>query len=170
MTDHARCAVVLIALAAAASATAEDFPRLKPGLWETTTSSTRQEGKAAQTTTICLDESVQQEMYRMSMGMMAGMCSKHDIRVKGATVTSDVVCDLGGTKMQSRAVMTLTGNAAYRTEAKATFDPPLMGTRESTTVIEGRNVGACKPGQKPGDVTLPGGRTLNLRQMLAPKT
>ncbi len=157
--------LALVLLTASVAAGAQDFPKLKAGLWETTTSSNRSDGKAPHTATLCLDDSVQQEMYRMSMGMMSGMCSKHDIRTRGATVTSEAVCDLGGTKMQSKAVMTLTGNSAYRTEAHATFDPPFMGSRESTTVIEGRHVGPCKSGQKPGDITLPGGKTINIRQM-----
>lgn len=156
----------LALLAAASAAGAQDFPKLKPGLWEVTTTSNRREGAAPRPTSMCLDDSVQQDMYRMSTGMMAGMCSKHDIKVAGGKVTSEAICDLGGTKMQSRAVMTLTGNTAYRTEAHATFDPPMMGTRESTTVIEGKHVGACKPGQKPGDMILPGGQTMNMRQML----
>ena len=29
------------------------------------------------------------------MGMMAGLCSKHDVKVAGNKVTSDAVCDLG---------------------------------------------------------------------------
>jgi hypothetical protein len=98
--------------------------------------------------------------------MMSGMCSKHEIRIVGGKVTSEAVCDLGATKMRSRAVMTFAaGNAAYRTEAHAKFDPPFMGNRESTTVLEGRHVGPCKAGQKPGDLTLPGGKTMNIRQL-----
>jgi hypothetical protein len=159
-----------LAIAVAVSAAeAQDFPKLKPGLWENSTSSTRSNDKAPHKSTLCLDDSVQQAMYRMSTGMMSGMCSKHDIKTSGNKVTSEAVCDLGGSKMQSKAVMTLAGNAAYRTEAHATFEPPFMGNRESTTVIEGKHVGPCKPGQKPGDLTLPGGRTLNIRQMTGAK-
>ncbi len=51
---------------------------------------------------LCLDDSVQQDMYRMSIGMMAGMCSKHDIKIAGNKVTTEAVCDLGMTKMQSQ--------------------------------------------------------------------
>ena len=32
-------------------------------------------------------------------------------------------------------------------------------------MIEGRHVGACKPGQRPGDMTLPNGQTMNIRAM-----
>jgi len=76
------------------------------------------------------------------------------------------VCNLGGSTMKSHSVMTLTGNTAYRTEAHATFDPPLAGQAVTDTVIEGRYVGACKPGQQPGDMTLPTGQTLNIRNMM----
>lgn len=150
-------------------AAAQELPKLKPGLWETTTVATRADGKAPQVSTLCLDDSVQRDMVRMSMGMMAGMCSKHDFKSTGNKVTSVAVCDLGGSRMQSKAVMTLNGNTAYRTEAHATFDPPFMGSRESSSVIEGRHVGPCKPGQKPGDLTLPGGKTVNIRQMTGAK-
>ena len=153
-------------LAAASTASAQDFPKLKPGLWEVTTTNTGREGAAPRPTSMCLDDSVQQDMYRMSTGMMAGMCSKHDVNVSGSRVTMSAVCDVGGTKMRSQSVMTLTGDTAYRTETHATFDPPMMGTAESTTAIQGRHVGACSPGQQPGDMTLPGGKTINLRQLM----
>jgi hypothetical protein len=156
----------VVFLAAATAAGAQDFPKLKPGLWQMTTTSAKRDGPAPRPTSMCLDDSVQQAMYTMSTGMMTGMCSKHDIKVAGGKVTANAICDLGGTRMESRAVMTLTGNTAYRTEAHATFDPPMMGTRESTTVIEGRHVGACKPGQQPGDMILPGGQTVNIRQLM----
>jgi hypothetical protein len=35
--------------------------------------------------------------------------------------------------------------------------------RDSTTTIEAKWLGACKPDQKPGDVVMPGGFKLNIR-------
>ena len=119
--------------------------------------------------TLCLDDSLQQEMYKLSTGMMAGMCSKHDLKVTANKVTAEAVCDLGGSKMRSQSVMTLTGNSAYHTEAHASFDPPMNGMKESTTIIEGKHIGACKPGQQPGDMTLPTGQTMNIRNMMGRK-
>jgi hypothetical protein len=164
-----KTALALALFAATAAAGAQDFPKLRAGLWEVTTATARSDAQAPRLTTMCLDDSVQQEMYKMSTGMMSGMCSKHDIKVTSGKVTTIANCDLGVTKMQSQSVMTLTGNNAYHTEAHATFDPPMNGMKESNTVIEGKHVGACKPGQQPGDMTLPGGQTINIRQMMGRK-
>jgi len=159
-----RVAIGIALLAVASTAPAQEFPKLKPGLWEVNMTTGKRE--APRLTTMCLDDSVQREMYTMSTGMMAGMCSKHEIKVAGNKVTTIANCDLGITKMQSQAMMTLSGNTSYHTEARATFDPPLNGAKESTSIIDGKHVGACKPGQQPGDMTLPGGQTVNVRQLM----
>jgi len=159
-----RVAVGIALLAVASTTPAQEFPKLKPGLWEVNMTTGKRE--APRLTTMCLDDSVQREMYTVSTGMMAGMCSKHEIKVAGNKVTTIANCDLGITKMQSQAVMTLSGNTSYHTEARATFDPPLNGAKDSTSIIDGKHVGACKPGQQPGDMTLPGGQTVNVRQLM----
>src|SRR5262245_38977452 len=140
----------LLAAAAIAAAAAEEFPKLKAGLWQINMTSGKADGRPPRVSTMCLDDSVQRELYRMSTGMAAGMCSKHEIKIVGNKVTTVANCDLGITKMQSQAVMTLTGNTSYHTEARASFDPPLNGAKEQATVIDGKHIGACKPGQKPG--------------------
>jgi hypothetical protein len=161
---------LLLGAAATAATAADEMPKLKPGLWETKTSSARApQGPAPHVSTICLDDSVQKEMYRMGTGMMSNMCSKFDLKNVGGKVTSESVCDFGGTKMVSKSVMTFTGNTAYRTEAHAKFDPPMNGMADTTTIVEGRYIGACKPGQQPGDMTLPNGQTMNIRQMMGSK-
>jgi len=169
MLRSIRVAIGVALAAFAAIASAQEFPKLKAGLWEVNTTAVNPtSGKKDQPrlTMMCLDDSVQREMYTVSTGMMSGMCSKHEIKVAGNKVTTLANCDLGITKMQSQAVMTLAGNTSYHTEARATFDPPLNGAKESTTIIDGKHVGACKPGQQPGDMTLPGGQTVNVRQLM----
>jgi hypothetical protein len=32
--------------------------------------------------------------------------------------------------------------------------------------IRARNVGPCKPGQRPGDLVMPNGQTMNMRDMM----
>src|SRR4029434_5558617 len=106
-----------IALFAVASATAaQEFPKLKAGLWEVNMTTGKREGPP-RLTTMCLDDSVQREMYKVSTGMMAGMCTKHEIKVAGNKVTTIANCDLRITKMRSHAKITITRNTSYYLEA-----------------------------------------------------
>jgi hypothetical protein len=151
---------------------ADDFPRLKPGLWvmerEMDRPPAAQPNRPAPSnrTTMCLDESVQNDMFAMAAGAVAGACSRHDFKRTGNRLNGDVVCSMGGSTMHSKSVMTLDGNSAYRTEIDTTYDPPFMGQTHSRMVLHARNVGACKPGQRPGDVVMPNGRTMNMRDMM----
>jgi len=60
------------------AAQAQQFPKLKPGLWEMTTTNTRSKDRAPLKSSLCTDASLQQELIRMSTGMMQGLCSKFD--------------------------------------------------------------------------------------------
>ena len=161
-----RSLLVLCVLAAPLAATAQDFPKLKPGLWEISNTSSRRKDQPPMKSSLCLDASVQQEMIKMSSGVMQGMCSKHDIKFSANKITGEAICKLGNSTMKSQSVMTMSGDSAYRTVSHATFDPPMAGIAESDSVIEGRHVGACKPGQQPGDMMMPNGQTMNIRAMM----
>ena len=160
--------VTLLALSASAAAAAQDYPKLKSGLWEMTATTSRAPDSKSKST-LCLDASIQQEMIKMSTGMMAGMCSKSELKASGNKFVGEAVCNLGGSTMKSKSVMTMTGDTSYRTEAEATFDPPFGGQAVSKSVIEGKYVGACKPGQQPGDLTTPTGQTINIRNVMSGK-
>jgi hypothetical protein len=171
-----RLAVAVFVAAVSLPALAQDYPKLKAGLWEMERSSDRpssapERGPAQPNrTTMCLDDSVQREMFDMGAGAMKGMCSKHDFKLSGNRGTGDFICDMGGSKMHSTSTMTLTGDTAYRTEIDTTYDPPFMGQTRTKTVITARNTGPCKAGQRPGDMILPDGRTINMRDVMRGKT
>lgn len=157
--------VLLTALALPSYAAAQEYPKLRPGLWEMT----RTADNAPQhpmTSDICLDETVQKEMFEMGSGAMKGMCSKHDFRMSGGRATGDFVCDMGGSRMHSKSAMVMSGDTAYRTEIDTTYDPPFMGMSRLKTVLTARRLGPCKPGQRAGDMTVTGGRTINIRDVL----
>ena len=40
---------------------------------------------------------------------------------------------------------------------------PIGPTRDSTTTIEAKWLGACKSDQKPGDIVMPGGFKINIK-------
>lgn len=162
------CALALLALPAAA----QDLPTLKPGLWEMERVPERITGKqappaAANRTAMCLDESVQRDMFAFGVGAMGGACSRHDLRRSGNRLDGDFVCDIGGSRVHSKSTIVLDGNTAYRTEIDTTYDPPFMGQTKSKMVVRARNVGPCKPGQRAGDVVMPNGHTMNMRDMMS---
>ena len=159
-----RLAIILLLAGVVAPAFAQEYPKLKPGLCDSLGRAHR--APQMNRMTMCLDESVQKEMFDMGAGAMQGMCSRHEFKLSGNRATGDFICDIGGSRMHSRSTMALNGNTSYRTEVHTTYDPPLMGQTETNTVLTARNVGACKPGQRPGDMVLPNGQTLNVRDVM----
>jgi hypothetical protein len=41
-----------------------------------------------------------------------------------------------------------------------------MGQSHTKMVMRARNVGPCKPAQRPGDLVLPNGQTMNMHDMM----
>ena len=150
---------------AASGARAADLPVLKSGLWEVTRSSTQQ-GDKKHLTTMCLDESVQAEMRDFSLNVAKEMCTQSERRVEGNRMTVKATCKLGPTTMKTESVMVFSGNTAYHTEGKASYDPPFMNMSEATSVMDGKWTGPCKPGQVPGDIVTETGQTINMKAMM----
>ncbi len=160
-----RSLLVLALLVVGAGVHAQEFPKLKAGLWEMERSSDRPTQQPNRMT-MCLDDSVQKQMFEMGLGAMKGMCSKHDFSFSGNRGQGDFVCDIAGSRMHSKSTIALTGNTAYRTEIRTTYDPPFMGQTQSVSVLTARHVGACKPGQRAGDIVMPNGQTFNARDAM----
>jgi len=162
-------ALVMLLLAAATGARAEDYPKLKAGLWEVSSrTSVQAKDEPPLRSTMCLDDATAREMYRASQGMMAGMCSRFEVKQSGNRFLSEAECKFGDSTMVARSTMTLAGDASYRIEGNSTYDPPFMGMKESSTVVEARHAGACKPGLKPGDIATAAGQTINILQLRPP--
>jgi hypothetical protein len=162
---HARLlAVASVAAFAALPALAADYPKLQSGLWEMQRSSDRPDAQPNRAT-MCLDDKVQKELFDLA-GAMQGTCSKHEFRFTGNRGRGDFVCTMGGSTMHSKSTMVLTGNTAYRTEIVTTYEPPMMGHARTKTVITAKHLGACKPGQRPGDLVLPNGQTMNMHDVI----
>ena len=66
------------------------------------------------------------------------------------------VCKEGRNTSTTRAVFVGSFDSQYRAEVHVTYDPPLAGRQEATMTTTGKWLSACKPGQKPGDVIMPG--------------
>jgi hypothetical protein len=150
-------ACLLIALAASAAAAA-DLPARKPGLWDIKMSF---EGRAGvQSVQQCIDAETDGIMQSSASNIGSQNCSKRDVVNSGDKMTIDSVCVVAGKSATSHAVVTGSFDSAYTMTVASKSD---IGPINMT--IAGKWLGPCEAGQKPGDLILPGGMKLNLRDM-----
>jgi len=151
--------LLFLALSLAAGAVeAQDKYQRKSGLWEVKRTSTR---TAEQTRVyqMCIDQASDNALRQLAEGMRNERCEPSKVTRDGDKLVVDAVCRLGrtGTKATTHAVVTGKFDTAYKIESTSTFDPPILGKAQGTTLMEARWTGACKADQRPGDVILPNG-------------
>lgn len=161
--EHRALFVLGLAAILASPAQAADAPKRKSGLWEIKTSSA---DAPVMTMQMCVDER-QDDLaaQRPDDRDMRKQCPKMDSKRVGNTIVVDSVCKFEGTTMTGHAV--ISGNLAsdYRMESTTRFDPPMHGMAIAKSVMSGRWLGPCKPGQKHGAMVMsgmPGGGQFNL--------
>ena len=155
----------LLALLPVLEAGAVEMPRRKAGLWEMKMLRT---GSPAPDMTMqhCTDETTDQEMSTTFSPMAKEVCSKNDIQKTATGYIADSVCSVGGMSMTSHSETTGDFNSAYTVKTTSHSQGGPAGVpRDSTTTIEAKWLGACKPDQKPGDIIMPGGIKMNIKDM-----
>jgi hypothetical protein len=161
----ASAAALISGLACAVTgAWADDLPKRKPGLWEVTLH-IASGNMPPQGMKFCTDAATDAELYKFGMNAAQGLCSRYDLHRSGDVATVDTECKMGDMKMTSRAVMTFTGDAAYKTDIKTHFDPPIMGRSDSTMTQEAKWAGPCPADMQPGDMIGPNGMKMNMKSM-----
>ena len=88
------------------------------------------------------------------------------VRKTATGYVSDSVCGMAGVTVTSHAEITGDFNSAYTVKSTSHTEGGVGGApRDSTTTIEAKWLGACKPDQKPGDIMMPGGMKMNIKDM-----
>ena len=164
--------VVLAALPALA-ASAVELPTRKAGLWEMKMVRT---GSPLPDMTMqhCTDETTDKAMGSTFSPMSKDICSKNDMQKTATGYVTDSVCTVGGISVTSHSETTGDFNSAYTVKVTSHSQGGPSGPRDTTMTVEAKWLGACKADQKPGDIVMPGGRTMNVKDMeklkaMAPK-
>ena len=155
----------LLAILPAPEAGAVELPVRKAGLWEMKTMRT---GSPVPEMTIqhCTDETTDKEMSSSFSPVSKEMCSKQDVVKTAAGYVTDSVCTVAGMTITSHAEITGDFNSAYTVKSTShSQGGPAAVPRDSTTTIESKWLGACKSDQKPGDILMPGGTKMNIKEM-----
>lgn len=156
-------ALVLLELVLAPGAQATDLPVRKAGLWEMKMVKSGSQ-MPEMTMQHCTDESVDKFMSNSFSPLARQICSKQDIQKTATGYVSDSVCGIAGVTTTTHAEITGDFNSAYTVKSNSHAEGGLAGAgHDAATTIEAKWLGPCKPDQKPGDVVMPGGFKINIK-------
>ena len=150
-----------LALLTHTSAHAVELPVRKPGLWEMKMQPSPQ--MPAMTMQHCTDETFDKQMTATFSPMAKDNCSKSEIQQTATGYVTDSVCTVAGVTSTTHAEITGDFNAAYT--VKVTTQAQGAAARKDALTVEATYLGACKAGQKPGDVVMPGGLKMNIKDL-----
>jgi hypothetical protein len=163
-----RVSLIAFALVCAAPAAALDLPARKPGLWQLkmTYASFEAAKLPPLTAEHCIDAATDKLMNIAGGSIGQDSCWKQDVQNVGSTVVVDSACKMGPFSMTMHAVITGDLNSAYRVEATSKQEGPAVPgiPANETMTIDAKWAGACKAGQKPGDMIMAGQKT-NIRDL-----
>ena len=165
MTRLFLCLTTCLTLLPALDAGAVEMPIRKPGLWEMKVLRT---GSSLPEMTMqhCTDETTDKEMSTTFSPMAKEMCSKQDIQKTATGYVSDSVCKVGAMSITSHSDINGDFNSGYTVKSTSHNEGgPANVPRDSTTTVEAKWLGACKADQKPGDIVMPGGMKMNVKDM-----
>jgi hypothetical protein len=157
-------APALLLAAAPAFAEEVEMPNRKAGLWEMKMVSEAMPGMTMQH---CTDETTDKQMRNAASPMAKEMCSKNEIKKTATGYVTDSTCEIGGIKMNSHAEISGDFNSAYTvaTTSQQQGGPVGGGPRQTTMKLDAKWLGPCSADQKPGDIVMPGGFKMNVKDM-----
>jgi hypothetical protein len=141
-------------------AASSELPKRKPGLWEL---NTRMQGMPSiGAMQQCIDRDTDDLMQQRAEKEKHN-CSVLEVKTQGNKATVHSVCKIEGSTATTDATFVGTFDVAYKGNMHTRFTPPLHGISESKASLDARWIGPCKPGQKPGDMSMPtiGGMDIN---------
>ncbi len=121
---------------------------------------------------LCLDEATEAKLTVWGGQATAEMCPKNAFARTPTGFTFDSECDLGGGgKVATKGVATGDFNSKYVIKATSVTTGSSMPQANGTADMEmtGTWEGACPASMKAGDMTLPGGVTMNINQVTGMK-
>jgi hypothetical protein len=149
-------AASLFVLICLTPALAADFPARKAGLWEMNTTTATGHTVSMKE---CVDAQTDQAMQSRFAGVSQRNCSRHDVQKSGDTITIDSVCTIAGHTTSGHAVITGSFDSGYT----MTMTSQTQGLPAPRTVtMAAKWLGPCAAGQRPGDMIMPNGMTMNI--------
>jgi hypothetical protein len=156
-------ALLTLTLLLALEVRAAEIPIRKAGLWEMKMVRT---GSPMPEMTMqhCTDEATDRDMNTGLAPAVKDVCSRNELQKTATGYVADSTCKVAGASITSHSEIVGDFNSAYTVKTSShTEGGPSAVPRDSTVTIEAKWMGACKADQKPGDIVMPGGFKLNIK-------
>lgn len=144
-----------------------ELPTRKPGLWEV--KMILPGGQIPpQTIQQCTDATTDKDMSTSFGPMTEDMCSKQDMQKTATGMVIDATCTIDGVASTSRTTIEGDFNSAYTVKVSSRqAGGPADVPEKIDMTMQAKWLGACKAGQKAGDIVMPGGIKMNIKDMQA---
>jgi len=136
---------------------AAEMPTRKAGLWEIKIQPPGGQ-IPAQTMQQCTDETTDKDMTTSSSPMAKEACATQNIQKTATGMVIDSTCTISGVTSTTHIEVTGDFNSAYSMKITP------AGAKASTT-MDAKWLGPCRPDQKAGDMIMPGGIKINIKDM-----
>lgn len=159
-------AAALACTAIAARAEQIDLPARKPGLWQMKVTPKPAKVGPQMVAQLCLDAASDKTLMQYGLATVSS-CTMDWSRDDTGGYVFDVACDIMGQKSKSHGVLSGDFQSHYvldvvtESQGDDPAAPDLSGITQEATWV-----GVCAEGTKAGDMMLPGGRTINLLNMM----
>jgi len=167
----ARPLALALTLAAATPAAAQavmEFPQRRTGHWEIRMTLQGPNPMPEQIVQTCIDGNTDRQMMQAGLAMSRDMCQRYDMRREGADFVIEAACQMGPMRTTSRTIISGDFNASYTVRTTGTVEgmPGVQGRQDTAMTHTARWVAAaCPAGMSPGDMVMPGGMRMNVRDL-----
>jgi hypothetical protein len=154
-------------MTALSAASLDDIPNRKPGLWEITIMMAGRH-MPVQTIRQCTDATTDPDMRSSFSPMAKEMCSQQNMQKTATGMVINSTCNIGGVASTSHVEINGDFNSAYTMKVSSSHpNAPAGMPKASETTMEAKWLGACEANQKAGDIIMPGGIKMNIKDMQA---
>jgi hypothetical protein len=139
-----------------------DYPARKPGLWEIRNEAGDALGMPP--TQYCVGERTDTPENHLDRAAGdKGSCSIGPFKRVGISWVAESVCKESRSTVVSQSIASGDFQTQYRIDTLVFYSPPLANNkREDKEAVVARYLGPCGPGQRPGDLVVPGMGVLNM--------
>jgi hypothetical protein len=151
MKKPAFIAVCLLLLGVAHAADFPNMPPMKEGFWKIRMVDTSPGEKPTESTySLCRDHAYDLQVLETAKKFLAA-CTTNSDSTSGNKRSIVQSCKVGKSIIQTKSVLTVSGDTHYHSESSTTFTPALYGQTQGSMVQDQTYVGACPAGMHPGD-------------------